>query len=245
MDYADVRFHSPNGAIMLAVEFRALNLRHSVEWLQGLDSREIDLVLEVAKPRRFPAKSVMAPQGDPADQFLLLWNGRARFFFGTPSGKKVNLMWLTPGDIFGGAALLSRPSNYLVNTEAVSDCTVLVWERSGIRSLTQRFPQLLENTLLTAMDYFSWYVAAHGALISQTARERLAYVLFGLAESIGEKVSGGVEIDVTNEELANSANITPYTTSRMISDWQRRGAIRKHRGKILLRSPEKFFLKVL
>jgi CRP-like cAMP-binding protein len=154
-------------------------------------------------------------------------------------------MWLTPGDIFGAAALLCRPSNYLVNTEALSDCTVLVWDRLTIRSLTQRFPQLLENTLLTAMDYFSWYVAAHGALISQTARERLAYVLFGLAESIGEKVSGGVEIDVTNEELANSANITPYTTSRMISDWQRRGAIRKHRGKILLRSPERFFLKAI
>src|ERR1700740_2140717 len=221
---------------MPAVEPRDLNPRHGLEWLEGLDRREIEIVLAAAKARRFPAKSIMTPQGGSADQFLMLRNGRARYYFGTPNGKKVILMWLTPGDIFGGAALLSRLSNYLVNTEAVSDCTVLVWERSGIRSLTQRFPQLLENTLLTAMDYFSWYVAAHGALISQTARERLAYVLFGLAESIGAKVSGGVEIDATNEELANSANITPYTTSRMISDWQRRGAIRKHRGKILLRS---------
>jgi CRP-like cAMP-binding protein len=229
---------------MPAVEFRALSLRQRVEWLQGLEPREIELVVAAAKPRRFPAKSIMTLQGDSADQFLLLRNGRARYFFGTPNGKKVILMWLTAGDIFGGATLLSRPSNYLVNTEAVSDCTVLVWERSAIRALTQRFPKLLENTLLTAMDYFTWYVAAHGALISQTAQERLAYVLFGLAESIGEKVSGGVEINVTNEELANSANITPYTTSRMISDWQRHGALRKYRGKILLRSPERFFLQV-
>jgi len=230
---------------MTAVEFRALNLHHRVEWLQGLEPREIDVVLAAAKSRRFPSKSVMTVQGDPADQFLLLWNGRARYFLGTPNGKKVILMWISPGDIFAPAALLSRPSNYLASTEAVRDCTVLVWERSAIRALTQRFPKLLENTLLIAMDYFSWYVTAHGALISQTAQERLAYVLFGLAESFGEKVSGGVEIDVTNEELANSANITPYTTSRMISDWQRHGAIRKHRGKILLRSPERFFLQVV
>ena len=230
---------------MPAVEFRALSLRHRVEWLQGLEPSEVNLVLAAAEPRRFPAKSVMTPQGDSADQFLLLWNGRARYFFVTPDGKKVILMWLTAGDIFGGAALLSRPSNYLVSTEAVSDCTVLIWERSAIRDLTQRFPKLLENTLLTAMDYFSWYVGAHGALISQTAQERLAYALFGLAESIGEKVSGGVEINVTNEELANSANITPYTTSRIISDWQRNGAIRKHRGKILLRHPERFYLRVV
>jgi CRP-like cAMP-binding protein len=66
-----------------------------------------------------------------------------------------------------------------------------------------------------------------------------------LAPSIGQKVAGGIELDVTNEELANSANITPYTTSRMVSEWQRAGAIRKQRGKILLRSPAKFFLRVV
>jgi CRP-like cAMP-binding protein len=230
---------------MKTVEFRALNPHLRVEWLRGLEPKEIDVVLAAAKSRRFPAKSVITIQGDPADQCFLLRDGRAHYFFGTPNGKKINLMWITPGDIFGPAALLSQPSNYLVSTEAVRECTVFVWERSAIRSLTQRFPILLENTLLTAMDYFSWYVASHGALISQTAQERLAYALFGLANSIGEKVSGGVEIDVTNEELANSANITPYTTSRMISDWQRQGAVRKQRGKILLRSPERFFLQVV
>jgi CRP-like cAMP-binding protein len=144
--------------------------------------------------------------------------------------EKIILMWLTPGDIFGGAALVSRPSHYLFSTEAVRDSIVLIWERSKIRALAQRFPQLLENALLIALDYFSWYTAAHAALISQSARERLAHILFGLAHSIGQKVSGGIEIDVTNEELANSANITPYTTSRMISDWQKHSAIRKRPG---------------
>jgi CRP-like cAMP-binding protein len=229
---------------MTALEFRAVNLHRSIEWLQGLEPKEIDLVLASAKSRRFSGKSVMTTQGDPADNLLLLWDGRARYFFQTPDGKKIILMWITPGDIFGGAALVSRPSHYLISTEAVRDCIVLVWERSKIRTLAQRFPQLLENTLLIALDYFSWYTAAHAALISQTARDRLAHILFGLAQSIGQKVSGGIEIDVTNEELANSTNITPYTTSRMISDWQRRGAIRKRRGKILLRSPERLFLQV-
>jgi CRP/FNR family transcriptional regulator, nitrogen oxide reductase regulator len=153
-------------------------------------------------------------------------------------------MWIAPGDIFGAAALVSRPSSYLTSTEAVRDSVVLVWERSAVRALARRFPQL-ENALLFAMDYFRWYVAAHAALISQTARERLAHVLLGLAQSIGQKASGGVEIDVTNEELANSANITPYTTSRMISNWQRNGAIRKHREKIVLRSPERLLLRVV
>jgi CRP-like cAMP-binding protein len=85
-------------------------------------------------------------------------------------------------------------------------------------------------------------VAAHAALTSQTARERLAHILSVCASSIGYKVDGGTGLDVTNEELAEAANISPYTASRVINEWQRTGAIRKQRGKILLRSGKELFL---
>jgi CRP/FNR family transcriptional regulator, nitrogen oxide reductase regulator len=65
----------------------------------------------------------------------------------------------------------------------------------------------------------------------------------GYAPSIGQKVSGGIELDVTNEELAEAANITLHTASRLISEWQRADLIRKSRGKILLRSSKKLFLR--
>ena len=227
------------------LESRAVHAPHRIELLRGLGQKEIDLILAAAKRRRFSAKSVMTYQDEPADHLLLLWKGRARYFFETPNGKKLILRWITPSDIFGGAALVSRPSTYLVSTEAVRDSVVLLWDGPTIRALARRFPELLENAIFLAADYISWYVAAHAALTSKTAQERLAHVLLELAPSIGQKVAGGIELDVTNEELANSANITPYTTSRMVSEWQRSGAIRKHRGKIIIRSPERFFLRVI
>ena len=227
------------------LESRAVHAVHRIELLRGLGQKEIDLILSAAKRRRFSAKSVMTYQDEPADHLLMLWKGRARYFFETPNGKKLILRWITPGDVFGGAALVSRPSTYIVSTEAVRDSVVLLWDGPTIRALARRFPELLENAIFLAADYISWYVAAHAALTSKTAQERLAHVLLELAPSIGQKVAGGIELDVTNEELANSANITPYTTSRMLSEWQRSGAIRKHRGKIIVRSPERFFLRVV
>lgn len=227
------------------LEALSVHAPQNIELLKGLRRKEIDLILAAAKRRRFSAKTVMTYQGEAADHLLLLWKGRARYFFETPNGRKLILRWITPGDIFGGAALVSRPSTYLVSTEAVRDSVVMVWDGPTIRALARRFPELLENALFLAADYFSWYVATHAALISKTAQERLAHVLLELAPSLGQKVAGGIELDVTNEELANSANITPYTTSRMVSEWQRSGAIRKHRGKILIRSPERFFLRVV
>ena len=182
---------------MTAWEFRSVDVPHNSELLRGLKPNEIDLILAAGRPRRFPAKSVMTYQGDPAEHLLLLWKGRARYFYETRPNKKLILKWITPGHIFGGAALVSGPSKYLVSTEAVRESIVVGWNGPTIRGFARRFPQLLENAHLIDMDYISWYVSAHAALTSPSAGERLASVLLGLARSIGQKVSGGIELDVT------------------------------------------------
>ena len=228
---------------MPAVRFRAVDVPPNTELLRGLEQQEIDSILAAARPRRFAAKSVIKYQGEPAEQLFLLWEGRARDFFETHNGKKLNLEWITPGEVLGGAALAFRPSTYLVSSEAVLDSTVLIWDGSTIRSFARRYDQIFENALSLALEGFSWYVAAHAALTSQSARERLGHILSVCASSIGHKIDGGIELDVTNEELSEAANITTYTASRIISEWQRSGAIRKERGKILVCSRKGLFLR--
>jgi CRP-like cAMP-binding protein len=225
-------------------EFRAIHVPRGAAFLHGLEPQEIDRILAAAKPRHFPAKCVITSQGESANRVLLLWKGRARYFFYTQDGRKLILRWITPGDVFGLSTLLSRPSTYIVSTEAVRDSVALVWPGETIRALARRFPPLGENALFIAEEYICWYVAAHASLTSQSARERLAHVLVELAPRIGEEFTDNVELEVTNEELANSANITPYTTSRLIAEWHRSGAIRKHYGKIFLRSLERLFRDV-
>ena len=219
------------------------NLKSRV--LEGLSPVDLSVILAAAKQRQFASNSVVVNQGNPADHLFLLTRGRARFFFNTQEGKKIILLWLTPGEIFGGAALLSTPSLYLVSAETLKDCSMLVWDRATLRNLAGRYPRLLENALLIAYDYLAWYVADHVALTSHTARQRLAGVLVCLAQTIGEKVSGGFEFDATNEELAGAANVTPFTTSRLLSKWQSNGALLKQRGKVLLRSPERLLLHTI
>lgn len=221
----------------------AANLKSRL--LGGFSPMDLKVILGAAKPRHFLSHSVVANQGNPADHLFLLIKGRARYFFNTQEGKKVILCWLTPGEIFGGAAILSNPSWYLVSTETLKDSSVLVWDRPTLRSLAGRYPLLLENALLIANDYLSWYVADHLALVSHTARQRLAGVLTCLAQTIGERVPEGFEFEATNEELASAANVTPFTTSRLMSKWQQNGAVRKRRGKVLLLSPERLHLHAI
>jgi len=207
--------------------------------LEGFAPQELRTILSAATQRRFAAGSVAANQGHPANQLSLLTRGRARHFFITEEGKKLLLKWLGPGDFFGGRTILSNPASYLVSTEIVKDTSVLVWDRTTLRNLVKRYPRLLENALLSASDYLTWQLSSHVGLASFTARQRVAEALVTLARSIGQETAGGIALHITNEELANAANVTPFTVSRLISEWQRSRALEKRRGTVVIRSPER------
>ena len=81
--------------------------------------------------------------------------------------------------------------------------------------------------MLIAFDYLVAYRAMHVSLTCHTARQRLATVLVNLASGIGQEVPGGIELDVNNEELANEANVTLFTASRLVE----RVATQRHGGK--------------
>jgi len=208
-------------------------------FLRGLSTCALDAVIAAASRWQIPADGVVVHEGDAADRMFLLVSGSGRYVFYSQSGRKLLLIWLLPGDLFGGSALLEEPSRYLCSVELVKGSSVLVWERDTIRDLAARFPKLLENALSVASDYLVWYVATHVALTCNTAAERVAQVLVNLARGIGKQVPGGIALDITNEQLADASNVTPFTVSRLTSEWRRRSLITKHRGRIVVRFPER------
>jgi CRP/FNR family transcriptional regulator, nitrogen oxide reductase regulator len=227
----------PSGVAVVYAEPRS-------HFLDGLAPPIRKAILGATTQRRFRANSVVTNQGHSADHLFLIAKGLARFFFVTEEGKKLLFRWLGPGDLFGGRAVLSTHSSYLFSTETVTDSSVLVWDRPTIRGFIARHPVLLENALLTASDYLAWHLEFHIGLACHTARERAARVLLTLARTIGQEAADGVTLQITNEELANAANISPFTASHLMSEWQRDRVLVKRRGKILLRSPKLLFRRM-
>lgn len=214
-------------------------VKHSwSRFLHRLTGLQQHSILGAATLCTYATDTVVLNQGESADRLLLLRTGGARIFFVTQDGRKVLLRWLSPGEVLGGTALLAEPAPYLVSTEMLKNSSAFLWTRDSIRKLAAKYPVLLENILPFAWDYMAWFIAAHTALVANSARERLTQVIMSLAEGIGRKVQSGIRLEVTNEQLANTANITPFTASRLLSEWQRSGAIRKGRGNMVLLDPE-------
>ena len=213
-----------------------------VRLLEGIPAQDRTVILKVASWHDYSKNATETDQGRIADRLFLLIKGEARFFFLSPKGQKTYLIWLKSGDIFGGATLLIDPSTYLVNTEVAKGSRAFVWQRDVIRDLARRFPRLLENALLIASDYLTWYLATHLSLITDSASERLARVLMTIADGFGTKGADGIHLSITNEQLANTANVSVFTASRLLSEWQRKKLVLKRRNQIILHSPEEILL---
>jgi CRP-like cAMP-binding protein len=208
-------------------------------FLSGLPAADLDVILSSASHRKFPARSVILHEGDPAERIYVLASGLGRHFVLRSDGRKVFLYWLTVGQIFGGFAMLSGPSNYIASTEVLADSCALVWDKQTIRELVSRYPILLDNALsIAGTEQFAWLMEAYVSLSSDSAIGRIAHKLVSLACGVGRKGPDGIEIRVGNEDLATAANVTPFTVSRALAKWQREGVVKKFRGKIFLRKPD-------
>lgn len=213
-------------------------------FLEGFTPSEVAAILEAATLQRFPARLIIAAEGHGASKLYLFLKGAGRAFTTTLKGEKVVLLWIRPGEISGGRALLFKSTKYLVSTETVTESLALVWNRKAILSLAKEYPRLVENTLMIASDYVESCRDLHVAAIYDSAGQRLARVLEALAEGIGEKGTEGTAIHISNEELANEANVTIFTVSRLLCQWQRKGFLEKGRGRVMVRLPEELMCKV-
>jgi CRP/FNR family transcriptional regulator len=210
----------------------------SSSFLAGLEPPAAQSILSAARIRRISAGRKISTEGYRATHFFLLQKGRARFYHLTKEADLVLLSWLAPGDVTGLVAILKSPPPYMVTTEAMTDCDVLVWEHSVICKLASRHPLLAENTLRIALSNLRMYIQRHIGLATKTAEERLAETLLRLSDKSGQFHPEGIEICATNDELSALADISPFTTSRVLSNWQRAGTLSKRRGRIVLRAPE-------
>lgn len=205
---------------------------------EGLTKPDLNFLLSSARHRRFHASSLALEQEDRAEYCFLLTSGQGRQFVVTPKGKRVLIFWLTAGQIFGGVSVLSAPSQYLASTRLVTESCAWMWDRRTIRAFASGCPQFLDNCLSIAVtEHIAWLVSTQVSLSTKNARGRIAHLLVSLECGVGRVTPDGIELKISNEDLSAAANVTLFTVSRILNDWQRTGVVVKGRGKILVKNP--------
>jgi len=208
----------------------------------GLTAHQQEVVRKSAERRKFLANQIIVRRGDPATRLFLLTEGTAKYYRITTKGDEVLLWWLTPGDTFGMAALLAPSVPLIATAHAIDDCEFMVWSGERVRSLAATGEVLTQNALHMVLYYLAALTDRLVGLATGTAEERLALALLQLAPRIGEVRPHGVEVPIMNEDLASLANVSPFTASRQLKEWERRGILQKGRGKVHILSPESLMM---
>lgn len=203
----------------------------------GMSQKHVAELLASATKKRFKAKEYIFEMGAPARHLFLLRGGRVRLYKTTKRGDEIVFGWLAPGDAFGLGSLVAHPLPYMGTAEAVSEVQVLAWTQAKIREFSVRYPQICENAFRLVLQYLRAYADRHSRLVSKSAEERLADVLLALQKQAQIR-DNRLELEATNEQLSALADISLFTTSRIMSKWARKGFIEKQRGRVLIKVPE-------
>jgi CRP-like cAMP-binding protein len=212
-------------------------------FLSGLTHEQTKAVLKAAEKQFVPAHRVVVNGGDKATHLFQLTKGRLKYYRLTSKGDEILLWLVTPGDTFGLGSLLVPSIRYFGTAETLEDCELLVWSARRIRQFAGTHKVLADNALRIVMHYLGEYHDRLAGLVSKTARERIAQVVIRLARQAERVQSGAVEFAITNEHLGGLADVTPFTASRQLKEWEREGIVKKTRGKIRILAPENLLIE--
>jgi len=205
------------------------------ELFAGLPSSVWTDILSTARHRDYMCRQVMFLVGDPITETLLLTDGRAKLTQLGESGTEVILRLIAPGDVIGELGL-APGSRHSSTAQALQDCKVLVWGAATFEATLERFPVLQRNANRILVRQLDELERRFCETATELASPRLAHALVHLLDKVGHKVNSHVEINVSQEALAQMTVMTSYTVSRLLTNWESQGMLRVRREVIEIHS---------
>lgn len=210
---------------------------------QDLADADLDAVLASASARRYAPGEIVFRQGEIADAFFVLLNGRLKVTQTTPDGQQVVVRHVNPGEIFGIARAVRRP-DFPGTAEAVTESLALAWPSEQWDALTARCPALAVNALGTVGQRLQDAHTRIRELSTEAVERRVAHALLRLVRQAGRKTDEGILIDfpVSRQDIAEMTGTTLHTVSRLMAAWEARGLVASGRKRVVVRDAHALFM---
>jgi CRP-like cAMP-binding protein len=203
-----------------------------------LDERQLAAFAALARPLRLPAGSTVFLQGDTADAFFLLAEGRVKVFKLLRDGRTATVRHVAPGQTFAEAALFHE--GYPSSTETMTDCRLYRFGTRETLDLLLAEPEVAVR-LLAAMAQLLGLLNRRVEELLLPVPARLARYLLGLAdEQLAPAAAGDaaaprvVRLSISKRELASRLGTVPETLSRTFDRFKRAEVIRMGGGHELI-----------
>jgi CRP-like cAMP-binding protein len=195
-----------------------------------LDPQERDRFIAAARARSWRAGAPIFALDDPGSSMMLVRTGTVRIGYPSPEGRSFLLAELGPGSVFGEIALLDGGARS-ADASAVTDCTLLVFERRDFLPLLERNWRLAEAVLRVVCERLRRADAHIAELAFSGLPERLAKMLIARADVAP---GGAAFVSDTQGALAAMVGGSRETVNRCLRRWQKEGLVAISEGRIYI-----------
>jgi CRP/FNR family transcriptional regulator, cyclic AMP receptor protein len=206
-----------------------------MEWalLDGLAPESADRILAATRRARLSRGEILFREGERGDSVYLIETGKVAVRISTPEGALVTMALLGPGSAVGELALLGDDERRTATVQAVEPVAVRRLYRRDFAELRQQHPSVTEflvKTLAATVRRLDTQLVEAFHLPAEARIRRHLHALAG----VYEKGARAIEVDLTQEELAQLAGTTRPTVNRVLREEEQRGTLRLGRGRIVI-----------
>lgn len=190
-------------------------------------------VCVVARVRSYARGETLFMEGDPIQQIFVIKSGFVKITQLGPSGMQAILRLGVPGEMVDSLSLFSA-GRHLTTAQAIRKCQTLIWDVTAFRAMVEGCPVLHKNVIQILGSYAMELEERFREVATERVALRVARQLLRLAEPMGRRVVGGIEISLSRQELADMTGTTLFTVSRLLSNWEARGMVAPRREAVAI-----------
>lgn len=202
--------------------------------LQSLPDPDAKVLLRAGKVNHYERREVLVHEGDVADSFHIVLDGRAAVRVTTPSGESAIVNILGPDEHFGEVSLLGREdprrTASIVALEPVRTLSIPAAVFRDLRDRNPRLEQLVSSILARRVDELSAQVVE---AMYDSLERRVVRRLSALA-GIYRTSSPEVTIPLTQDELSQLVGGARPSVNQVLQRIVDDGVIELRRGRIIV-----------
>jgi CRP-like cAMP-binding protein len=215
------------------VALTAQTILERTRLFRGLPAATIQQISGLSFRRSYSHGAIVFSQADPGDALYGVITGKIRISASSPDGREMFLNIMEPGDTFGEIALLDG-RHRTATASATAPSELIIITRDHFLELLEREPTLVSHVIQLLCQRIRWTsgLAEESALLSVPAR--LARRLVSLGKLHGRETSNGLELTISQEEVARFLGLSRQAVNQYLQNWKERGWLTLGRGKIII-----------
>lgn len=207
--------------------------------LQGVAPDAVAALVDELEQLSFPPRYTVFAEGEPGVNLYIVLAGKVKIRRKTTDGRETLIAVLGPTDMFGELALFD-PGPRTSTVTTLTEVQAARMDRRALRAWIAAYPEVAQQLLRVLARRLRRTNDTLCDLIFTDVPGRVAKQLLDLASRFGTTTGQtlSVDLNLTQEELAQLVGSSRETINKALSDFTQRGWIRQQGNRLSILAPQ-------